>query len=387
LDKLIFNINDQALILIIVACFLHGFTIYAQHKPQNYQLILCFFLGSLALSALDELMFWSFKIKSELLGIFSVDVFFILKFSFFLSGPFLYFFCKSIIYSNFKISSSQLLHFLPAIIALLLYPALRYSLGEENIKIGLFDYSVLFNDSVFKVFAWGSKISCLAYAFAAYIIVNRHKFELEKILSSTDGIAGEWLKLLVAGFLFIWLFKVSTEVLHQFNFLVSYENALGLAKNYLEFLLINILVFLSITKALNVHQQVIEKRDEPQQLNYTDEQVSRLHDAMEIRKIFLDPNLSLDQLSQTTSLPQRTLSTILNKHFNMNFNEFVNSYRTEHAIKLLSENKPRITMLEIMSQSGFNSKSAFNKFFKHKTGLTPSEFKKIKLLDQLKMES
>jgi AraC-like DNA-binding protein len=36
----------------------------------------------------------------------------------------------------------------------------------------------------------------------------------------------------------------------------------------------------------------------------------------------------------------------------------------------------KITVLEVLYQVGFNSKSSFNTLFKKQTGVTPSEFKK-----------
>jgi AraC-like DNA-binding protein len=55
----------------------------------------------------------------------------------------------------------------------------------------------------------------------------------------------------------------------------------------------------------------------------------------------------------------------------------VNRYRIEEAKRLLT-NPPdkKITVLEVLYEVGFNSKSSFNTLFKKYTGLTPSEFKK-----------
>ena len=57
--------------------------------------------------------------------------------------------------------------------------------------------------------------------------------------------------------------------------------------------------------------------------------------------------------------------------------DFINSYRIKEAKRLLKNRlNEKSTILEILFEVGFNSKAAFNKAFKKKTGLTPSEYMK-----------
>lgn len=96
---------------------------------------------------------------------------------------------------------------------------------------------------------------------------------------------------------------------------------------------------------------------------------------MEEDEIYLNPELTVDQLARAARLPSRQTSNIINRKFNMNFFEFVNHYRVEHAKRLLANN-PEYSVIEISEMSGFNSKSAFNRFFKKVTGVTPTEHRK-----------
>jgi len=59
----------------------------------------------------------------------------------------------------------------------------------------------------------------------------------------------------------------------------------------------------------------------------------------------------------------------------------VNSYRIEEAKKFFSDpvNRKK-TVLEILYEVGFNSKSVFNNAFKKHTGITPTQFRKIQQL-------
>ncbi len=76
-------------------------------------------------------------------------------------------------------------------------------------------------------------------------------------------------------------------------------------------------------------------------------------------------------------LRPKLLSQAINEGLGKNFFEFINRYRIEEAKRLLTDPADKkITVLEVLYQVGFNSKSSFNTVFKKQTGLTPSEFKK-----------
>jgi AraC-like DNA-binding protein len=97
-------------------------------------------------------------------------------------------------------------------------------------------------------------------------------------------------------------------------------------------------------------------------------------------KPYLNPELTLDQLASQLSLRPRVLSKVINEELGQNFYDFINRNRIEEASLLLNNPKDRkITVLEVLYEVGFNSKSSFNTLFKKYTGLTPSEFKKKSL--------
>ena len=60
-----------------------------------------------------------------------------------------------------------------------------------------------------------------------------------------------------------------------------------------------------------------------------------------------------------------------------NFFNFVNRYRVDEVKqKILNPKYDNYSVLGIALECGFNSKTAFNRIFKHMTGLTPTEYKK-----------
>ncbi len=59
-----------------------------------------------------------------------------------------------------------------------------------------------------------------------------------------------------------------------------------------------------------------------------------------------------------------------------NFYDYISKYRIEEAKSILSDQSSNKTVLEILYEVGFNSKSSFNTAFKKYTGVTPSKFKR-----------
>lgn len=92
-------------------------------------------------------------------------------------------------------------------------------------------------------------------------------------------------------------------------------------------------------------------------------------------KIYLEPEVSPKKIADELKFSTHYLAMLLNTRLKTNFYKFINSYRVEEFISLL-DRKEDINILELSIEAGFNSKSTFNKAFKEKTGLTPSEYKK-----------
>ena len=101
---------------------------------------------------------------------------------------------------------------------------------------------------------------------------------------------------------------------------------------------------------------------------------------MNQEKPFLNEELTIHDLSIKTGIPKSYISAITKNKFNMNFFTFINSYRVDQFnIELLNPDNDNFTYLAIAMDCGFNSKSAFNRAYKNKTGLTPTQYKKTQL--------
>ena len=89
-------------------------------------------------------------------------------------------------------------------------------------------------------------------------------------------------------------------------------------------------------------------------------------------EIYTDSSLSLRKLAEKMNLHSNRLSWLLNEHIGKNFNEYINAYRLEKfKKKAVHPQNSHLTLLGLAYESGFNSKTVFNAFFKKEEGITP----------------
>lgn len=92
---------------------------------------------------------------------------------------------------------------------------------------------------------------------------------------------------------------------------------------------------------------------------------------------YLSPDLSLRSLAERIEIHSNQLSWLLNDKIGKNFNQFVNQYRVEHFKELAAdESNSHISLIGLAYESGFNSKTVFNTYFKKEVGKTPKEWLK-----------
>ena len=84
-------------------------------------------------------------------------------------------------------------------------------------------------------------------------------------------------------------------------------------------------------------------------------------------------DISLVSLAEHYGYEYHYLSRQFHTLFHMNFKDFLNTYRLEHARELLLHTDMNIT--EISHNSGFQTMRTFNRVFLQQTGMTPTEFR------------
>lgn len=96
---------------------------------------------------------------------------------------------------------------------------------------------------------------------------------------------------------------------------------------------------------------------------------------MENEKPYLSAKLNISDVSMKLDCTEIELSQLLNNHLNVNFSNFINTYRVnEIKHRLNQDNLSKYTLKALSEQCGFSSKTTFYRVFKNVTGMTPLEF-------------
>ena len=87
------------------------------------------------------------------------------------------------------------------------------------------------------------------------------------------------------------------------------------------------------------------------------------------RQLYKDVDLNLGRLARRLNLPARRVSSAVNRIHGMSVSHYVNKYRIEEACRLLAATDTSV--IQVMMEAGFLSKSNFNREFLRLTGVSP----------------
>lgn len=91
-------------------------------------------------------------------------------------------------------------------------------------------------------------------------------------------------------------------------------------------------------------------------------------------EIYRDVDLNLERIARKLRRPARDVSSAINRSQGMSVSQYVNTYRVKRACGLLKATADPIT--KVMFDSGFGTKSNFNREFLRVTGTTPSAYRR-----------
>jgi AraC-like DNA-binding protein len=90
-------------------------------------------------------------------------------------------------------------------------------------------------------------------------------------------------------------------------------------------------------------------------------------------QLYKDENLTLTRLARRCGVPARQVSRAINRSHNCNVSQYVNAMRITEACRLLKETDMPIT--SVIYESGFQTKSNFNREFLRITGKIPRDWR------------
>nr|WP_315257436.1 helix-turn-helix domain-containing protein [uncultured Flavobacterium sp.] len=366
-----------AVITIFISLFLSLFlvTVKTQHKLSNR-----LFAYFLVLTAID------ISINLDDLFKFSLDARIFISTFFFLQLPAFYLYVLSVCYSDFKLKPKHLAHSIPFLTANLILLPRFYTVNLAS-KIKFLEKSLSMPEVQLNHIL--VHVQIVVYIIAAFMILRKAK---KIYLENYAGASVESLNWLFQFTLALSIFYCVALLKNIFKF-TEYPNiSEGLKIGLLIFELIIIFwylykalnnpsLFRNIDSKLKLVEDIIseEKSSSPSAVSEKEysEELLKLEKYMIDEKPFLDPSLTIQDISVAIDIPVRDLSLLINHKLEQHFYDFVNTYRIERAMNILKDaSKNKVTVLEILYDVGFNSKSSFNTAFKKHTGYTPTEYRK-----------
>ena len=101
----------------------------------------------------------------------------------------------------------------------------------------------------------------------------------------------------------------------------------------------------------------------------------KLRDCMERGKMYLKPNLKLQDVAVAIGCNAVDLSQVLNSYKHVNFADYVNQYRVEEFIvRIQDSSAAKFTLSSLSEQCGFSSRTSFFRSFKKLKGKSPAEY-------------
>jgi AraC-like DNA-binding protein len=304
-----------------------------------------------------------------------------------LHGPFLYLYLSALVDHQFKLRYRNMFHFIPFILfnayILLAFwlPGTFGFVSLDHAESGR-EPALLFN-----FFLALTVLSGPVYFMASIRLFKKLDINIFNNFSTSEDVNLNWLRKLVYSFGALWtILMVIATVHHIFHLFDRLFCTHGI------FLSLSVFIILIGYYGLKQKEIFIQFPDRkigyitgPKEkysgstLTEADAELytEKIKRFMNEEKPYLDADLTLQELADRLQIPGYHLSRIINERFGQNFFDFINKFRVEEVKMRISDPASGyLSLLGIAFESGFNTKSAFNRVFKKFTGSTPGEYKK-----------
>ncbi len=365
----VFNITRiiSAFILLLFSIFLLN---REKGNIQSFRFLAGFLLARIFI--LVGMLFWSYDLISGFPHIAYIETPFL-----FLYAPMLYLYTKSVTTPDYRMKSSDVIHFVPAIF-FTLFLIFRFYIQGTEAKLEILTNGTVMQPLPANTITIGLWFQFFIYATGCTILLVRYRNRIKQFYSSIEQIKLSWLVFLLLGF-FIWkgifvtgylfyiiprgTFATIFEIFIEFGFLF-----------YASMIVYKGLQLPEIFNGLDNHKKY---KTSPLKEDDKKRFLQKMETCMIEHKLYREPLLTIKDIAEKTSVPSHYVSQILNETLKEKFYDYVNKYRIEECKRILSGlSQNEKTILEVLYDVGFNSKSVFNNAFKKHVGMTPSEFKR-----------
>jgi AraC-like DNA-binding protein len=290
-----------------------------------------------------------------------------------LFGPSIYFYLRAQTNREFKLKKAHLLHLLPWFVPFLLNLIIFLNGPNAVQNWQSSKYYDLFN--YFTSFLlWSSYIY---YFSKSLILYKEYRQWTRNQYSDQEIISFKWFRNMLYFMIFGIAFKEFMNIIDRVYNLDFYQDW------WWNLAMVGIIFYVGIWGYAQVQPNKIffNNEDGPNDIKgkamQTEDLQSwkhKIESLMKIQKPFLEPHLNLKMLSKKMRTNPSILSAAINQNFGKNFNDFINEYRVNEFLSI-SKNPEfaHYTLLALALESGFNSKSTFNRAFKKITGQTPKQ--------------
>lgn len=253
-----------------------------------------------------------------------------------------------------------------------------------------FVYSIELPRSILRQYNLIVEIATIFYSLLLIFLIFNEIYKYEKTYRNVDfkkiGISTKWLKYSMYAAIGIFVFWIlSTQLFYA-------KDAKKLEVYYPLWISISVIIYWIGNKGIvelriyHERKTIRESYSTPinakEEINRTDSKGNILFQQflndLEKEKLYLNSNLSLDQLAQKYNVSAGYLSQMISKHSEKGLTDLVNTLRIEEAQKMLLDTSfDNYTIESIALESGFSTKTNFYKVFRKFVGITPNQYKKV----------
>ena len=277
-----------------------------------------------------------------------------------------------------------LLHFAPAIITYIYL--INFFILTPQEKVYIYEYGT----TAYRIFRKIIKVviisSGILYVILSILAISRYKKQISDLYSNIEKINLNWSYYLITGIALIWIAVILKNEILIFTLVSLFI----IVAAYFGISRVGILEFASKQSDITEEKQV-EYNDDIVAVKYRktfagedaiQDIYKKLTYQMEHEKLYKDPELNLNHVAALLGIQPNILSQTINSVENKNFYDYINRQRIEEfkRIVVLPENQ-KFTILSLAFESGFNSKTSFNRNFKKYMDSSPREFIKSQNLN------